>query len=82
MRIFSVCAASPRRRERRTVMTLWKKLSSRFRGHSEDESHPGPESPGMTYADLEHDKELEERQLSGVFAPPLGKDGTAVEQDE
>jgi hypothetical protein len=63
-------------------MHLWKKLSSRFRGHSEEETRPGPESPGMTYADLERDKELKERQLSGVFAPPLGKDASAVEQDE
>ncbi|QRN97093.1 hypothetical protein JRI60_50455 [Archangium violaceum] len=64
-------------------MSLWQKLSSRFRGHSEDEAQrPGPESPGMTYADLERDKELKERQLSGVFAPPFGKDASSIEEDE
>ena len=64
-------------------MSLWQKLSSRFRGHHEEEARrPGPESPGMTYADLERDKELKERQLSGVFTPPLGKDASAVEEDE
>ncbi|HYO57996.1 hypothetical protein [Archangium sp.] len=66
-------------------MSIWQKLSSRFRGHSEDEAQrpgPGLESPGMTYADLERDKELKERQLSGVFSPPFGKDASAVEEDE
>ncbi|WNG32563.1 hypothetical protein F0U61_02275 [Archangium violaceum] len=65
-------------------MSLWQKLSSRFRGHSEDNTQRSaePESPGMTYADLERDKELKERQLSGVSAPPLGKDASAIEEDE
>jgi hypothetical protein len=65
-------------------MSIWQKLSSRWRGHSEEEvQRPGPEeSPGMTYADLERDKELKERQLSGVFSPPFGKDASAVEEDE
>jgi len=66
-------------------MSIWQKLSSRFRRYPEDEPrhHPGPdESPGMTYADLERDKELKERQLSGVFSPPFGKDASAVEEDE
>lgn len=64
-------------------MSIWQKLSSRFRGHSEEDSpRPGLESPGMTYADLERDKELKERQLSGVSGPPLGQDGSAVEEDE
>ncbi|HZH16158.1 MAG TPA: hypothetical protein VE057_17545 [Archangium sp.] len=64
-------------------MSIWQKLSSRFRGHSEEEApRPGPESPGMTYADLERDKDLKERQLSGAFEPPFGKDASAVEQDE
>jgi hypothetical protein len=63
-------------------MSIWQKLSSRFRGHSEEAPRPGPESPGMTYADLERDKELKERQLSGVYGPPLGKDASAVEEDE
>jgi hypothetical protein len=63
-------------------MNLWKKLSSRFRGHEEEEARPGSESPGMTYADLERDKELKERQLSGASAPPFGKDASSVEQDE
>ena len=64
-------------------MSIWQKLSSRFRGHSqEDAQRPGLESPGMTYADLERDKELKERQLSGVSGPPLGKDASAVEEDE
>jgi hypothetical protein len=63
-------------------MNLWKKLSSRFRGHEEDGVSAGPESPGMTYADLERDKELKERQLSGVSAPPFGKDASSIEEDE
>ncbi|MFY0562846.1 hypothetical protein ACN28E_03295 [Archangium lansingense] len=65
-------------------MSIWQKLSSRFRGHSDDEAAPrsGSESPGMTYADLERDKDIKERQLSGVFAPPFGKDASAVEEDE
>lgn len=65
-------------------MSLWQKLSSRFRGHSEEDTRHSAtsESPGMTYADLERDKELKERQVSGVFSPPLGKDASAVEEDE
>ncbi len=63
-------------------MNLWKKLASRIRGHAEDEDSAGPESPGMTYADLERDKEIKERQLSGVFAPPFGEDASSVEEDE
>jgi hypothetical protein len=63
-------------------MNLWKKLSSRFRGNEEEGVRAGPESPGMTYADLERDKELKERQLSGVAEPPFGKDASSVEEDE
>ncbi len=64
-------------------MSIWQKLSSRFRSHSEEAApRPGPESPGMTYADLERDKDLKERQLSGVFGPPFGKDASAIEEDE
>jgi hypothetical protein len=69
-------------------MSIWQKLSSRFRGHSQEDSprpgleSSGLESPGMTYADLERDKELKERQLSGVSGPPLGEDASAVEEDE
>lgn len=64
-------------------MSIWQKLSSRFRGHSdEDAPRSGLESPGMTYADLERDKELKERQLSGISGPPLGQDASAVEEDE
>lgn len=69
-------------------MSIWQKLSSRFRGHSGEDSprsgleSSGLDSPGMTYADLERDKELKERQLSGVSGPPLGQDASAVEEDE
>lgn len=68
-------------------MSIWQKLSSRFRGHSDEAPRSGSSSaslssPGMTYADLERDKELKERQLSGVSGPPLGKDASAVEEDE
>ncbi|KFA91596.1 hypothetical protein [Archangium violaceum] len=65
-------------------MSIWQKLSSRFRGHSDEvASRPDSESPGMTYADFERDKDLKERQLSGAFeSPPFGKDASAIEQDE
>ena len=64
-------------------MSIWQKLSSRFRGQSAEEApRPSPESPGMTYADLERDKDLKERQLSGAFEAPFGKDASAIEQDE
>jgi hypothetical protein len=63
-------------------MNLWKKLTSRFRENEESGVSAGPESPGMTYADLERDKDLKERQLSGVSGPPLGQDASAVEEDE
>ena len=66
-------------------MNLWKKLTSRFQGNDSQESRDassGTESPGMTYADLERDKDLKERQLSGAFEPPFGKDASAIEQDE
>ena len=66
-------------------MNLWKKIASRFHGQDAREGQSassGLDSPGMTYADLERDKELKERQLSGVSAPPFGKDASSVEQDE
>ncbi|MFE8604398.1 hypothetical protein [Archangium violaceum] len=64
-------------------MSIWQKLSSRFRGHSDEEaSRPRPESTGMSYADFERDKDLKERQLSGAFEPPFGKDASAIELDE
>jgi hypothetical protein len=63
-------------------MNLWKKLTSRFREQEEPGVSADSESPGMTYADLERDKDIKERQLSGVSAPPYGKDASAVEEDE
>jgi hypothetical protein len=63
-------------------MNLWKKLASRFREQEAPRGSAETESPGMAYADLERDKELKERQLSGVFAPPFGEDASAVEEDE
>jgi hypothetical protein len=66
-------------------MNLWKKLTSRFQGHEGQESRAASsetESPGMTYADLERDKDLKERQLSGVSAPPYGQDASSIEEDE
>ncbi len=63
-------------------MNLWKKLSSRFRGHEEEGVNAGPESPGMTYADLERDKELKERQLSGAgFEPPSDRRDDSGEEE-
>ena len=62
-------------------MGLWKKMTSRFREH--EERSASPESPGMTYADLERDKDLKERQLSGAgFEPPSGKREDSLEEDE
>ncbi len=62
-------------------MGLWKKLTSR---HREDEGRSAsPESPGMTYADLERDKDVKERQLSGAgFEPPSGKRDDSAEEEE
>ena len=66
-------------------MNLWKKLTSRFQGQEGQEPRDvsaGLDSPGMTYADLERDKDLKERQLSGVSSPPYGEDASSIEEDE
>jgi hypothetical protein len=66
-------------------MNLWKKLTSRFQDNEGQESRDasaGSDSPGMTYADLERDKDLKERQLSGVSSPPYGEDASSIEEDE
>lgn len=48
-------------------MSIWKRIAERMRGVTEHSEPARPEADvGMTYADLERDKERKEAQLSGA----------------